>query len=167
MSPLTFGRQGDRKVNRIHTYVDEHCSTEERDQIVQALVRYNDGQAAPETYRDLVVLSRLDGELVGGLVGYTHWNWLYVKQLWVAEAVRRRGLGSSLMRAAEREAHARGCLHAHCDTFDFQALPFYQALGYSVFGHLDDYPAGHTRSFLHKRNLHEIGAAQQVVPSDA
>ena len=146
-------------MNGIQTKVEEHCSTEEREQIVRALVRYNDDHAAPETYRDLVVLSRLGGELVGGLIGYTHWDWLFVKQLWVAEAVRRSGVGSSLMRAAEHEARGRGCLHAHCDTFDFQALPFYQALGYSVFGHLDDYPAGHTRYFLHKRNLHEPGNA--------
>lgn len=120
-----------------------------------ALVCHNDDHAAPEIFRNLVVLSRIGGELVGGLIGYTHWNWLFVKQLWVAEAVRRNGVGRSLMRAAEHEAHARGCLHAHCDTFDFQALPFYQALGYNVFGRLDDYPVGHTRYFLQKQNLHE------------
>jgi ribosomal protein S18 acetylase RimI-like enzyme len=142
-------------VNEIHTSVEEYCSAEDREQIVRELVRFNDSRAAPETYHDLVVLSRLDGELVGGLIGYTHWDWLFIKQLWVAETFRRHGVGRSLMRAAEHEAHARGCLHAHCDTFDFQALPFYQTLGYSVFGQLDDYPAGHTRYFLHKRNLHE------------
>src|SRR5689334_19458655 len=105
-------------MKEIQTNVEEHCSTEERERIVQALVRYNDGHAAPEAYRDLVVISRLGGQLVGGLIGYTHWDWLFVKQLWVAETVRRRGVGSSLMRAAEREASVRGCLHAHCDTFD-------------------------------------------------
>jgi ribosomal protein S18 acetylase RimI-like enzyme len=146
-------------VNEIHTSVEEHCSAEDREQIVRELVRFNDGRAAPETYHDLVVLSRLDGELVGGLIGYTHWDWLFIKQLWVAETFRRHGVGRSLMRAAEHEAHARGCLHAHCDTFDFQALPFYQALGYSVFGQLDDYPAGHTRYFLHKRNLNKTRIA--------
>jgi ribosomal protein S18 acetylase RimI-like enzyme len=148
-------------VNEIQINVQEHCSSEDREQIVSSLVRDNDGQAAPETYRDLVVLSRLGGELVGGLIGYTHWNWLFAKQLWVAEAVRRNGVGSSLMRAAEHEAQVRGCLHAHCDTFDFQALPFYQALGYRIFGQLDDYPAGHTRYFLHKRNLHQAGNTEQ------
>ena len=57
------------------------------------------------------------------------------------------------MRAAEQEARDRGCSHAHCDTYDFQALPFYQKLGYQVFGQLEDYPAGHTRYFLQKRTL--------------
>ncbi|RYD83678.1 MAG: GNAT family N-acetyltransferase [Verrucomicrobiaceae bacterium] len=100
-------------VNEIHTSVEEHCSAEDRELIVRELVRFNDGHAAPETYHDLVVLSRLDGALVGGLIGYTHWDWLFIKQLWVAATHRRHGVGRSLMRAAEHEAHARGCLHAH------------------------------------------------------
>jgi GNAT superfamily N-acetyltransferase len=142
-------------MNEIQTSVGEHCSEEERGQIVRSLISFNEGHAPTESYRDLVVLARHGSELVGGLLGYTHWDWLFVKQLWVAEALRRSGIGSSLMLAAEREARRRGCLHAHCDTFDFQALPFYQAVGYSVFGRLDDYPVGHTRYFLQKRNLHE------------
>ena len=120
---------------------------------MRSLVGYNAGQAAAEDYRDLVVLSRLGGELVGGLIGFTHWNWLFIKQLWVAESVRGRGLGTELMRTAEQEAVARACLHAHLDTFGFQAPPFYQGLGYSVFGQLEDYPVGHTRYFLQKRDL--------------
>jgi ribosomal protein S18 acetylase RimI-like enzyme len=124
---------------------------------VQALVGYNNTQATPATHRDLTVFSCHNGEIVGGLLGYTHWNWLFVTHLWVADTFRRRGLGRSLMRAAEQEARSRGCLHAHCDTYDFQALSFYQKLGYHIFGQLEDYPAGHTRYFLHKRTLDETG----------
>jgi len=36
------------------------------------------------------------------------------------------------------------------DTMDFQALPFYERHGYSVFGVLDDMPRGHQRFFLKK-----------------
>jgi hypothetical protein len=34
----------------------------------------------------------------------------------------------------------------------FQAQPFYEKLGFSVFGTLDDLPVGHQRIFL-KKNL--------------
>jgi hypothetical protein len=37
------------------------------------------------------------------------------------------------------------------DTFSFQARPFYEKLGYEVFGQLEDYPRGHSRYFLQKR----------------
>ena len=125
----------------------------ERQFIIDALVGYNDSQAPKEAYTELAVVSRQDGKMVGGLLGFTHWNWLFIKQLWVAEGFRGNGIGRELMQSAQREAGRRGCLHASCDTFDFPALGFYQKLGFSVFGTLADFPAGHARYFLQKRNI--------------
>lgn len=51
---------------------------------------------------------------------------------------------------AEAEAVRRGCHHALLDTFDFQARPFYERLGYRVWGELADFPAGHTWFYLSK-----------------
>ncbi|MEN9020505.1 MAG: GNAT family N-acetyltransferase [Verrucomicrobiales bacterium] len=39
------------------------------------------------------------------------------------------GVGVELLRQAEVEALRRSCLYFHFDTFDFQALPFYEKLG--------------------------------------
>lgn len=125
----------------------------EREQIVRSLVGYNATQAPPANHRPLAVVARRAGVVVGGLLGYTHWEWLSVQQLWVAAELRNGGVGRRLLRAAEAAAHARGCQHAHLDTHSFQALEFYQRLGYRVFGQLEDYPAGHARYFLHKRGL--------------
>ena len=50
---------------------------------------------------------------------------------------------------AEEEARRRGCHHAWVDT-QFGARPFYEKLGYRVFGELPDYPPGYNRSFLQK-----------------
>ncbi|RYD68626.1 MAG: GNAT family N-acetyltransferase [Verrucomicrobiaceae bacterium] len=147
----------------IQTTVETRISEADRRFVIQSLVAYNGTQAESEDCRDLTVLSRSDGIIVGGLIGYTHWNWLFVQQLWVVEDHRQRGIGSSLMAAAETEAVARGCIHAHCDTFDFQALPFYQKLGYRTFGSLADYPVGHTRYFLSKQNLKRPEAPDQFV----
>lgn len=96
------------------------------------------------------VLARSSGELVGGLAGHTHWNWLFVSHLWVADDQRGVGLGTRLMRTAESEAVDRGAAHAHVDTYDFQALQFYERIGYQRFGVLQDYPPGHSRRFLRR-----------------
>jgi GNAT superfamily N-acetyltransferase len=55
------------------------------------------------------------------------------------------------MAEAEAEALRRGCHAASLDTYSFQARGFYERLGYSVFGIIDDCPPGHSRIYLIKR----------------
>jgi len=70
--------------------------------------------------------------------------------VWVDEKFRRQRLGTQLVRAMESEALQRGCHAAYLDTFSYQAKPFYEKLGYEVFGTLDDYPLGHQRFYMRK-----------------
>jgi GNAT superfamily N-acetyltransferase len=98
-----------------------------------------------------VVARDENGSLMGAALGRTVWGWLHVSELWVEESHRRKGIGKSLMVAAEQAALERGCHAAYLDTFDFQAVPFYERLGYSVMGTLQDFPLGHVRLFLQKR----------------
>jgi ribosomal protein S18 acetylase RimI-like enzyme len=135
-------------------FLEEQPSEHDINAVVNGLVGYNDSQAEPEGAARLVLLLRDgDGTIRGGLLGYTHWNWLFVSHLWVHESLRGGGLGHKLLARAEAEAAARGCRNAHVDTFSFQAPGFYESLGYEVFGTLDDYPPGHSRCFLQKRGL--------------
>lgn len=135
------------------TTLEHQPSVADKNHVISKLIGFNDSQAVSEGIREITLFTRCQGELVGGLLGFTHWNWLFVKQLWVCDSVRHLGIGTELMHHAEIEATQRSCLHAHLDTFDFQALPFYEKLGYKIFGQLDDYPVGHTRYFLRKKNL--------------
>ncbi len=106
----------------------------------------------PQDYLELVLLVRAnDGTVMGGLLGGTYWQWLHVGTLWVHEDLRGQGFGSDMLKAAEREAVKRGCHSAFLDTMSWQALPFYQKYGYSVYGQLEDFPLGHTRYYLQKR----------------
>lgn len=82
------------------------------------------------------------GAVVGGLIGHIRWRWLYVSKLWVAATHRGQGHGAALIAAGEEHARARGCLGVHLDTFEFQARPFYEKVGYTLFGTLDNYPPG-------------------------
>ena len=122
--------------------------------LTQSLIGYNDSQAEPENWQPLAIFIRDNREeMLGGIEGYTHWGWLFIHRLWVAEHLRRHGYGSQLMHRLEQEAVRRSCFHAHVDTYSFQARGFYEKLGYRLFGVLEDYPSGHTRFFLQKRNL--------------
>jgi GNAT superfamily N-acetyltransferase len=90
-------------------------------------------------------------EVLGGLLGHIWGHWLQVTFLWVAEPIRHRGNGSRLLNIAEDYAIERGCDAATLETHSFQARPFYEKHGYSVFGTLSDYPPGHAKFFLQKK----------------
>lgn len=89
------------------------------------------------------------GTTKAGLSGVMAWGWLFIDAVWVHEDLRGHGAGRTLMHHAETYAAQQGCHSAWLDTF--QAQGFYQSLGYTVFGQLDDYPGTQSRAFLRKR----------------
>ena len=91
-----------------------------------------------------------DGEILGGALGNTWGQWLYVSDVWVDTAIRGKGYATKLMTAIERLAIERRCTYSYLDTFSFQARPMYEKLGYKVFGTLEDHPKGHTHYFMRK-----------------
>ena len=120
--------------------------------IVKGIVQFNTGAVGPSGGRPLAVLIRnAEGVTIGGLWGRTGYEWLFVQLLVVPEELRGTGIGRDVMARAETEARARGCRGIWLDTFSFQARGFYEKQGFTVFGQLDDYPAGHQRFFLQKR----------------
>jgi GNAT superfamily N-acetyltransferase len=126
-------------------------TTEERQSIVAPLDRFSRSQGFVWQPEALTLVLRDDeGAIVGGVMGEANWGWLRVSVLAVAEGLRQQGWGSRLMLEIERLAIGRGCHHSWVDTFSFQARPFYERLGYRVFGALPDYPSGQTRYFLSK-----------------
>jgi GNAT superfamily N-acetyltransferase len=112
---------------------------------------FNIQKAGDHRFKHLCfVLYGPEGEIAGGLIGETYWDWLYVNLLWVREDLRGGGFGHQLLTMAEEEARQRGAKNAYLDTFSFQAPEFYQKHGYRVFGELGEFPAGHRRYFLTK-----------------
>lgn len=96
-----------------------------------------------------VVLAAHRGDrLAGGLTGIVHWQWLYIRQLWVDEAERGRGLGTALVEKAVDEARLRGCAGVYVDTFDPRTAEFYGRTGFRETGRIEGFPPGHARIFL-------------------
>ena len=93
-----------------------------------------------------------DGAIRAGLIGNCYAGWLFINLLWVHADLRRSGIGSRLVAAAERHAVEFGCHSAWVDTFSFQAPDFYPKFGYREFARLE-YPPDQERIFLRKQLL--------------
>jgi GNAT superfamily N-acetyltransferase len=121
------------------------------DAVIEGLIAFNDAHAGSMNRRRVHLIARDEhGVVRGGLLGRQLWGWLYVEILWVDEEARGRGLGTRLLTQAEQEAREAGCTRVLLDTFEFQAPAFYQRMGYSVFGVLEDFPPGYRRYYLRK-----------------
>jgi GNAT superfamily N-acetyltransferase len=119
--------------------------------LYDVIARYNIAQVGDHWTGRLNIFARdQHGKIVGGIYGFTDRGWLRIEVLVVKDGWRGQGLGTHLLDGAEAEARTRGCHDAWLDTFSFQALPFYEKHGYTVFGALENYPAGHTRYFVRK-----------------
>jgi GNAT superfamily N-acetyltransferase len=116
----------------------------------EKLNEYNFNLVPDDHHETLNLVVRRGDALIGGLVGDTAWDWLYISIFWVDERERSHGLGSQILARAEEIALQRGCKNANLETHDFQSLGFYQKRGYVIFGTLDDYPEGHIKYYLRK-----------------
>ena len=127
--------------------------TEDIDQVRAGLMAFNESAVGPVAITRFALYVRdQDGIIRGGLVGYLAWQWLSVDQLWVDEPLRGQGYGAALLIEAETMAREAGCVAVRLDTYEFQARPFYERHGYTVYGELEGYPAG-TRTYLLKKSL--------------
>ena len=111
--------------------------------------------AAASGHHDARILSVAvrgdDGDLRGGLYGWTWGGCGYVDLLWVRDDQRGLGLGADLLAAAEAEIRRRGCDRVALSTHSFQAPGFYARLGYTECGRTPGYPRGHDDIHLVKQ----------------
>jgi len=131
-------------------HIDDRVSPEDEATVVRGLLAFNENWIGPSNEKPVKLVARDDQGIVGGLIGHTRWSWLYVAKLWVHERARGHGVGTLLLSAAEDIARSRGCTDASLDTFEYQARPFYEKLGYELFGTLDGYPPGYRQFYLRK-----------------
>ena len=131
--------------------LEESPSEHDRRVIIDGLLDFNRRIIGEPYETELAVVVRgPHGEVVGGLLGHVRWRWLYVSKLWLPETLRGRGIGTRVMREVEAYANRRQCIGVFLDTFEYQALPFYEKLGYEQFGTLEGYPPGYRQFYLRK-----------------
>ena len=77
-----------------------------------------------------------NGEMIGGCIAEAyeyHWSRLLLEDLWVNEDYRHQGIGTVIIREAERIAREKGCRVVTLGTASYMARPFYEKHGYAVF----------------------------------
>ncbi|WP_434361198.1 GNAT family N-acetyltransferase [Parasalinivibrio latis] len=123
-------------------------------QLNHALQGYLESQLpglSPESEDKVFMVCKYDeqGNLVGGLLANCYWNGLEIDTLWVADSERGKGVGSLLVESAESYGAKNGAVIAFLKTMD--AKPFYEKLGYEVYGVLEDRPIGTLLYHMKKR----------------
>ncbi len=130
---------------------DPHASESLKQVVTDHLDSYNIGVTGFTEYSPVNLFLRDQAdEVVGGLLAAVWGGVLYIRILWVAQALRGRGHGRRLLEAAERRAFERGCHRVYLDTFSFQAPGFYEKQGYEIYARADDWPVGHSHLFPRK-----------------
>ncbi len=109
-----------------------------------------------DTIEDELVVFKVadsDGNIIAGCnLIINCWRIADLDILWVEERYRRQGIGSALIREAEHTAREKGCRFMTLGTFDFQAKPLYEKLGFTVCGIIENCPTeGHTHYDMIKR----------------
>jgi GNAT superfamily N-acetyltransferase len=91
------------------------------------------------------------GEVEAGVCGYTWCGCCYVAYLWVAEALRGKGIGTELLDAVESHAREKRCSLVLLASHSFQAPDFYARRAYVQVARVEDHPVGHSNNFFAKR----------------
>ena len=123
-----------------------------RNLISQKLDEYNNSitDQIDNSVLDIIITDPSTEEVLGGLVGRTSLGVFFINLVYLPDYLRKKGLGTKLLKDAEVEAKRRGCSRAVLFTISFQAPDFYRKHGYIIFGEVPCQPPGTTRIFMVK-----------------
>jgi ribosomal protein S18 acetylase RimI-like enzyme len=117
--------------------------------VERRLYDYNRQATGARDGRDLGFVIRDEtGDVVGASLGYSWAGIAELRQLWVAEGYRGRGMGRALLDSFVDEARRRGVRRIWLASYNFQAPQFYERAGFVRVADLKDWPIGHTNSIF-------------------
>lgn len=142
-----------RQVDDARLVVTDSPAAEAEAVIRDGLSDYNFSKAGYRDHRPLAILisDPETGEVVGGLLGGTSFGLLRIDRFFLPESLRKQGLGSKIIKAAEEEGRRRGCSRALLTTLSFQAPGFYKRQGWEVLAQLEGEPPAPSRFLMTKR----------------
>ncbi len=104
-----------------------------KEQIFKGFSRHAVAKTGYDGLSDSVAFIATDEEtFVGAVVVAQFWGALHVKYLYVEDAYRGQKIASHLMDRAFSYGKEKGCPFAFVETMSFQALGFYQKIGFQI-----------------------------------
>ena len=111
----------------------EHASVEEEEALLEGVIESAAIAKGMSRIRPFAFFIKDSAKVIlAGAKGVTLYGCLYVDLLWVAPELRHKRLGSKLISACEKLGQERGCTFVTLTTMDWEALHFYQKLGYEI-----------------------------------
>ena len=84
-------------IDGIGIKITDEIKKQDEETIFQGLLEYNLARIEDKNPKDLGVYFKDEKcEMLAGLIGNTHGNWLTVKFLWISENLRGQGIGSKI-----------------------------------------------------------------------
>ncbi len=110
--------------------------------IVDGVVSYGKSQVKETTQEKFAFHLKVNGALVGGIVGAMQYDRFYLSHIWVSEKHRNKGFGSSLLNNCEEKMRRVGCNSIMLETLNKKAVALYFKHGYVEVGNIPEYVKG-------------------------
>ncbi len=135
---------------KIHNEKDINSTHYVRDKLIEYNLKHIPSDLQGSYGSITLFLKDDEGSIYGGLLGEVCWNWIEIHIFWVDETLRGKGYGKKMMNEVEEIAKQKQLDFIKLDTLSFQALEFYQKLGYELYGEIDHAAREHTHYYLKK-----------------
>ena len=98
----------------------------ELETLSEGIQSFNDKMIGPDAAREkdhrfIVIAKSVSNELLGGIRANAYWNYMDIELFWLNEDTRGQGIGTAILKRAEKYAKDLGYEFAKLTTTSFQA----------------------------------------------
>ena len=117
-------------------YIIENLTKEEAAYIGEKINEIVPHEVDADEEEFVLKVENENGEIIGGCIAEAyeyHWSRVLLEELWVDKRYRHQGIGSMIIREVELIAREKACRVVTLGTASYNARPFYEKHGYTVF----------------------------------
>lgn len=135
----------------LQVLVDETNDERINNTIKQGVLAFNQPYFGVQEAKPFTIYIIDDNKsILCGLYGCHFDKYIRVDMTWVDESYRKKGFGKKLFQKLDEYARQKHCKYIQLDTFDFQAKPFYEKMGFECIGTIPKWVEGYDCHFMRK-----------------